>query len=204
MSKTRPHRLAALVVVLLTLACAGWARADGSGAGRAKSKAHFMRGARLYKEGNYDQAIIEYQAAYDALPIPEFLFNLGQAYRLKGEGEKALELYNRYLTLAPEGPVAGEVRTNVAELTKQLEAERAAEHAKAEQEAEAKRRAQSVTLTVAPVDSAPPTPMYKKWWLWTAAGGVVVIALGVGLGVGLSHGPSAPGATTTDGTLHPF
>jgi tetratricopeptide (TPR) repeat protein len=34
------------------------------------------------------------------------------------------------------------------------------------------------------------TPLYKKWWLWTAVGGVVVAGAAVGLGVALSsHGP---------------
>lgn len=31
------------------------------------------------------------------------------------------------------------------------------------------------------------TPLYKKWWLWTAVGGVVVVGVAIGLGVGLSH-----------------
>jgi tetratricopeptide (TPR) repeat protein len=36
-------------------------------------------------------------------------------------------------------------------------------------------------------------PIYKRWWLWTAVGGaVVVVAVGVGLGVGLTAS-SAPG-----------
>ena len=42
------------------------------------------------------------------------------------------------------------------------------------------------------------TPLYRKWWLWTIVGGVVV-AGAVGLGVGLSStkpgglsGPSVP------------
>jgi hypothetical protein len=37
------------------------------------------------------------------------------------------------------------------------------------------------------------TPIYKKWWLWTAvAGAAVVVAVGVGVGVALSS-PSEPG-----------
>ena len=44
-----------------------------------------------------------------------------------------------------------------------------------------------------PVDEAPakePTPVYKKWWLWTIVSVVVVGgALGVGLGLGLRKPP---------------
>jgi tetratricopeptide (TPR) repeat protein len=35
------------------------------------------------------------------------------------------------------------------------------------------------------------TPVYKKWWLWTIVGGVVVVGVGVGLGIGLTAN-SAP------------
>ncbi len=34
------------------------------------------------------------------------------------------------------------------------------------------------------------TPIYKKWWLWTIVGAVVVVGVGVGVGVALSSGPS--------------
>ncbi len=181
------------------------ALADGATGDRAKARTHFTRGTRLYKDAQYDQAIVEYQAAYSALPAPDFLFNIAQAYRLKNDAPKALEYYNRYLTLAPSGGAADEARTNIAVLTKQVEAARAEAEAARAKAADAQKQ---VVLVVPSPDEpavAPaPVPLYKKWWLWTAAGGVVVIALGVGLGVGLSHAPSAPSVSTTDGTLRPF
>ncbi len=53
--------------------------------------------------------------------------------------------------------------------------------------------ASGADLTATAPTTSERTPVYKKWWLWTAVGGVVVVgvALGVGLGVGL-HGASAP------------
>lgn len=47
---------------------------------------------------------------------------------------------------------------------------------------------------VAPLTETAPSdrPIYKKWWLWTAVGGVAVVALAVGLGAGLAPGPGAP------------
>jgi hypothetical protein len=54
--------------------------------------------------------------------------------------------------------------------------------------AEATVRASLVPLPPPP-DVAPvaPTPLYRRWWLWTAVGAAAVaIGLGVGLGVGLS------------------
>ena len=54
-------------------------------------------------------SIKEYQAAYDLAPLPELLFNLGQVYRLKGDKQKALDHYGKYLVVAPNGPVAADV-----------------------------------------------------------------------------------------------
>lgn len=35
-------------------------------------------------------------------------------------------------------------------------------------------------------------PVYKTWWLWTAAGAVAAAGIGIGLGVGLTAEPSCP------------
>jgi tetratricopeptide (TPR) repeat protein len=70
--------------------------------------------------------------------------------------------------------------------------------------------AQAAPVQAAVVSAPPPRqsarePIYRKWWLWTAVGAVVVLGagLGVGLGVGLSH-PAAASARTDFGTVHPF
>jgi hypothetical protein len=43
-----------------------------------------------------------------------------------------------------------------------------------------------------------PTPIYKKWWLWTTLGAVTAtLAMGIGLGVGLGIDRSPPGPAFT-------
>jgi hypothetical protein len=58
--------------------------------------------------------------------------------------------------------------------------------------------AQPAAPPAAVVQTAPssaPTPVYKKWWLWTIVGVVVVgAAVGAGVGVASSGGNSAPGS----------
>ncbi len=46
----------------------------------------------------------------------------------------------------------------------------------------------AATTTGATTTARPPekTPIYKKWWLWTIVGGVVVVGVGVGVGVALA------------------
>lgn len=63
--------------------------------------------------------------------------------------------------------------------------------------------APAAAVTASAPEKSERTPIYKKWWLWTAVG-VVAVGVGVGVGVGLAAGGSTPTASTTYGTLHPF
>ena len=72
-------RTAALSLVVAATALA--APRDDARALR-EAKAHFRKGAIHYHAREYEQAIAEYQAAYQLSPLPDLLFNLAQAYRL--------------------------------------------------------------------------------------------------------------------------
>src|SRR5262249_4158138 len=101
-----------------------------------QAKRDVKAGLAAQAAGKYDDAIALYKKAYDAVPHPELLFDLGQAYRLKGDFESALVYYRRYLAVAPNGRGAKDAIKWVAQLDKKVkeEAERKAEEArKAEQ-----------------------------------------------------------------------
>jgi hypothetical protein len=54
-------------------------------------------------------------------------------------------------------------------------------------------RAEPAVAPVTATKTAPErTPVYKKWWLWTAVGVAVVAGVAIGVGVGLSAGTHAP------------
>src|SRR5439155_5881188 len=110
---------------------------------KKEAKAHFEQGRSYYDAGAYDDALHEYQAAYKLLPAPQFLFNIAQCYRLKGDKLNAIDYYQKFLDKAPDSPVADEARDYIAKLKLQMELEAAESgRKKAEQEAsEAKRRA---------------------------------------------------------------
>jgi tetratricopeptide (TPR) repeat protein len=110
---------------------------------KKEAKAHFEQGRSFYDAGAYDDALREYQAAHKLMPAPQFLFNIAQCYRLKGDKQNAIDYYQKFLDKAPDSPVADEARDYIAKLKLQLELEAAeAARKKAEQEAaEAKRRA---------------------------------------------------------------
>ncbi len=105
---TSMRAVAAILVVLL---CSGPA-----GATPRDADAHAARGKQLFAAQRWDAAIAEYQAAYDLDGKPTRLFNMAQAYRLKGDHPRALELYRRYVALDPGGRGAPDARIRISEL----------------------------------------------------------------------------------------
>jgi hypothetical protein len=127
-------RLIVTVTLLLTLTTTP-ASADPDP--RVEAKAHFLRGQEHQRAGRYDEAIAAYQAAYAAAPMPGFLFNLGQVYRLKGDKRHAVEYYRKYLAAEPNSGPSVEAQQHIQSLSADLVAEEeAARAARAEAEAE--------------------------------------------------------------------
>ena len=67
----------------------------------ARAKELFENGARLYEEGQYDDAVMAWQAAYQLSPRPLLLFNMANAYERLGRYQEAYDFLNRYRALAP-------------------------------------------------------------------------------------------------------
>lgn len=83
----------------------------------ARAKAHGLRGDELYDAGAFDQAIVEYLAAYNLAPRPALLYNLGLTYDQRRDRARALDHYRRYLATGPTGPSAQAARRRITELT---------------------------------------------------------------------------------------
>jgi len=90
---------------------------------KAAAKAHFQAGQTAYDAGQYDAAIAEWTEANRLVPAPLVLFNIGQAYRLKGDRQQALNFYMSYLQVDPNGSVSDEARLHRDELAKALQDE---------------------------------------------------------------------------------
>lgn len=54
----------------------------------------------------FHESADQYQAAYDLLPHPLMLYNLAQVYRLAGDTERSLALYQEFLDSNPSGEAA--------------------------------------------------------------------------------------------------
>jgi tetratricopeptide (TPR) repeat protein len=74
------------------------------------------QGYTAYQAGRYDFAVRKLSAAVEANPSPALIYHLAQAYRLKGDRAKALEHYERYLEIAPDGAAASACHAQIEKL----------------------------------------------------------------------------------------
>jgi hypothetical protein len=115
------HRLSApkwLVLALLVALAPAAARADQ---GNEHAKQLFEQGRTLFDVGEFDKAIEAWQQAYKEKTDPLFLYNIAQAYRLKGDNQKAIFFYRGYLRNAPKAANKAEVEGKIAQLQKAAE-----------------------------------------------------------------------------------
>jgi hypothetical protein len=80
-----------------------------------KAKEHYEKGKAMFRMGNFDGAIKEYQSGYMLTREPGFLFNIGQAYRAMGNNKKAVWVFRAYLS-NPKAKNKGAVQELIKEL----------------------------------------------------------------------------------------
>lgn len=144
------------------LFCAAPAVAD-----EQRAQELFRAGLQHYNLAEFDAAISDFKAAYEASQAPGLLFNLGQAARLAHHDEEALHFYRTYLRLKPDASNRAYAELRIAEL-------------------------ESVRAPPPP-PPAPGRPLVVGGAI-TAALGVGLVAAGIGVGVDASRLSDAPPA----------
>ena len=195
--------LVALAVSAAGLIPTGGARADDA----ADAKAHYQKATAHFAVGEYREAAAEYEEAFKLKQDPAILFNAAQAHRLAGDSQKALLLYNNVIKLYPTSPYAADSQERISKLSQAGGGPMAPPPAEGPPGARAPAVGETSAAAVVPAPLVPPPvptlnaptpaavlsapalaappppsetearPIYKRWWFWTAAGGVV--ALGV-------------------------
>src|SRR6185369_2081318 len=107
-------RVAAAVLVLAAAFPARVAAAPSEAERTARS--HFQAGEAHFKAGAFDEALKEYQAGYDAKPLPGFLVNIAQCQRRLGDLKTARATYQKFVLVAPDSPLVPQVRSMIAEI----------------------------------------------------------------------------------------
>src|SRR5215470_15121818 len=82
----------------------------------AVAREHFRAAEAAEKRGDYDTALQEYVAAYDAKPHPAVLYNIATVYERLGDSEAAVHYYQRYLEGRPDAPDGAQVRARVGQI----------------------------------------------------------------------------------------
>jgi hypothetical protein len=192
-----------LVFVLLA---ASSARADKSeeqraAENRALAKRHYEAGDKAFRLGNFEMAARQFRSAYELFPTPLLLWNLAQTYRQLNDHKQALFFYKQFVAADTTGAEHDSALKRIQELEELVEKERNAQEAPPAGPTKPATLESPTPPPPAVVESKKETPVYRKWWLWTAVGGVVVVGLAVGLGVGLTvnHGSSFDASLGTVG-----
>jgi len=185
---SRAAAIAFALVAFISVAAPAWAAGAGA-PGDRPGRALFEQAEAKFNVGRFDEALVDYQAAYDAEPLPAFLFNIGQCYRNMGNYERAQFFFRRYTALDPRSPNRPAAERLIAEMER-LAAERAADE----------ERGRSAPVPVSLVALAPatgpeqpagvvptaslaekagerngPRPLYRRPWFWVAVSAVVVV-----------------------------
>jgi tetratricopeptide (TPR) repeat protein len=181
------------VVLLTSVVPAGHAQsaADAEKAQKAASLDKMKQGRKQFDLGKFDEAIRLFEEAYDVYPYPEALYNLGQAWRQKGDVKKAVFYYKSYLRNKPTAANRADVEARIKELEGAVE--RPPIEVQDPEQPDAAPAASPPDAGVEAVDVAPPPPLppvvrgeaSERWhddtWGWILGGaGIAVMGGGVG------------------------
>ena len=98
-----------------------------SGDSLKKAQASFDAAQSDYVAGDFDKAAAGFEEAYAARPFPQFLYNVGASYHMKGKKlsdvaayKKAVEFYKRYLSEEPQASDKAKVEKAVGVLEAEI------------------------------------------------------------------------------------
>lgn len=133
---------------------------------------HAERAREASRQGQLEEALKEYQAAFGLQPMPRLVFNIARIQQKLGQLAEATTAYELYLNLGAEGDkeMAAKARSYLDEIYVITE---------------------PMPGPWTPPKAPPPPPLYKRPWFW----GIVLVAVGAtatGLTVGLLPRPSNP------------
>lgn len=91
-------RLLHSVIIVLTICSFG---ATAAAASKREARQHFRRAEVHFEEARFPEALEEYAAAFDAAPLPAFLFNIGQCHVELEQYEAAISHFERFIAADP-------------------------------------------------------------------------------------------------------
>jgi tetratricopeptide (TPR) repeat protein len=162
-----------------------------------EAKAEYRAGSDAYALGNYEEAVLHFERAYELSQEPALLFNLGQSYTrwydISNDIEhlkKARRLYENYV-----------LNVGATQLDEQGQADARADAQRRITEVDrliAKHK-DATTGPVGPDDEKTKKPVHKKAWFWVVIIGGAAAIGGVAAAVAITTRP--PGFEPELGTI---
>jgi tetratricopeptide (TPR) repeat protein len=115
---TRGFRVFPILIGVLLAAASAPAEAQMTQAQKDEVKLHYQRATRAYDLQKYQEAIDEYQKAYEISGDPPMLYNIAQAYRLADKPDEAVRYYRRFLQRMPNARNREDVERKIADQEK--------------------------------------------------------------------------------------
>lgn len=158
---------------------------------------HYLQARTLSKAGQLADALDEYHAAYTIQHVPTLLFNIARLNHKLGRLKEAASVYEAYLRLGTgtEPSLKEKAKEYLGQIPPQNEPPSSPPNPPPEPPT-APPDLQSQLSSFKPPPAAPsadPLPIYKRWWLWTVVGAVVLggtIAVAVGTQFDFRYKPS--------------
>ena len=163
------------------------------------AKAHYQKATAHFAVGEYHDAAVEYEEAFKLKQDPAILFNAAQSFRLAGDNQQALLLYNNIIKLYPSTQYARDSKERIEKLAQATTvpppatpppvtpipppASAVAPPPSAVEPVAATPSASATVVSSPPPSSSEAHPIYTRWWFWTAIGvvaaGAVITAVAV-------------------------
>jgi tetratricopeptide (TPR) repeat protein len=154
------------------------------------------QGQEYSKAEQFVEAERAYERAYQRRPDPLLLYNIARVLHKAGRASLAIPYYQKYLDA---GSIGDEAQRRKAQEYLQ-EARQQTPEPPLSPAPSAPRGPALLIAPLRPQSASHHTPLYRRWWLWTAVGATLAgIAVGVGLGIAARR----PNVTDT-AAIHPF
>ncbi len=130
----------------------------------------FERARVDFEAGQYQEALDNFERAYELSQHAELLFNIGQCAARLAMDERALEAFQSYLDQMPDAVNREDVEIRIRELRARITA------------------AQTLTEPEGQTESPQEESgsIFSKWWFWAIVGGVIAVGAGVAIGVAVA------------------
>ena len=183
-------------LVLLALPALAVAETDDPAA-RSAAQTHFQSGVKFSEAGDYEHALIEFEAGYKLSHEPDFLHNLSWTCERLGRTAEAIAWAEKYVAAVPSADNADRTRQRIERLRATLP--------KQDRPAEPAKLIPAATVGVAPsqqgvIDPSPSALHGKGPALVLLSVGAATTLVGIGLlaGAGSKWSESQKGSTYYD------